>query len=229
MPQNEYRIEKKYVISLETSMFLKERFGHFMQPDKHAVGDSYRVRSLYFDTPNADVFLEKMDGEPDRCKYRLRYYNGDVSFVRLEKKEKRGELTLKSQAQISSQIAQAILLGDYKQIRNSSNPLCFEFYSEVISTMLRPSAVVDYLRYPFAYDIDNVRVTIDTDIRVGTPKAFFLQENPPFSVMGKQVAILEIKTNDRLPIMLGKLLEYIPRQQQSCSKYALGFSLLHNL
>ena len=229
MPQNEYRIEKKYVISLETAVFLKERFGHLMKPDEHAIGDAYRVRSLYFDTPDADAFLEKMDGEPERNKYRLRFYNGDTSFIRLEKKEKRGEMTRKSQTQISSQIAHALQLGEYEQIRDTNNPLCMEFYSEAVSAMLKPSAVIDYLRFPFAYDIDNVRITIDTDVRAGAPESFFQHGNPPFPVLENRIAILEIKTDDRLPLILGRLLESIPRQQQSCSKYALGFALLHSV
>lgn len=229
MLQNEYRIEKKYVISLETAVFLKERFGHLMKPDEHSIDNAYRVRSLYFDTPDADAFLEKMDGEPERSKYRLRFYNGDTSFIRLEKKEKRGEMTCKSQTQISSQIAHALQLGEYEQIRDTNNPLCMEFYSEAVSVMLKPSAVIDYLRFPFAYDIDNVRITIDTDVRAGAPQSFFQQGFPPFPVLENRIAILEIKTDDRLPLILGRLLESIPRQQQSCSKYALGFALLHSL
>lgn len=229
MPENGYRIEKKYIINLETAMHLKERICHLVKPDEHAVDGAYRVRSLYFDTPDAEFFREKMDGEEERSKYRLRFYNGDPSFIRLEKKEKHGELTYKTQTRISYLAAKALQMGEYDLIRESGDPLCLEFYSEAKSSLLEPSVVVDYHRFPFAYAIDNVRITIDTDVYAGMPSTFFLHTIPPFPVLEKRVAILEIKTDDRLPTVIGRMLESIPRQQQSYSKYALSFALLNNI
>ena len=58
--------------------------------DKNAIdGKGYRVRSLYFDNYNDKVLREKIDGVNEREKFRLRLYNDDTSFIKLEKKVKK--------------------------------------------------------------------------------------------------------------------------------------------
>ena len=225
--QDGYRIEKKYVISLETAALLRNRLAAFMKIDQQAVNGSYCIRSLYFDTPDADAFTEKENGEQERRKFRLRFYNGDRSFIRLEQKEKTGDLTRKIQANVDYRIASEMLNGEYGKLRESENPLLQMFYAEAKIKKLQPALTVDYRRVPLTYHLDNVRITIDTEIYTGKADSFFHKERPPLPVIGNGTAILEVKTDDRLPYMLGWILETIPRQQQSFSKYALSFARLN--
>ncbi len=44
------------------------------------------MRSLYFDTPEDKALWEKVDCVNMREKFRIRYYNGDTSYIVLEKK-----------------------------------------------------------------------------------------------------------------------------------------------
>ncbi len=69
-----------------------------MERDPHARPDgTYTVHSLYFDDWRDTALREKIDGLPRREKFRIRYYNGDLSFIRLEKKSKvRGLLQLRA-------------------------------------------------------------------------------------------------------------------------------------
>ena len=223
------RIEKKYIVSLGAAAILRQRLAPFMEVDPQAVGGAYRIRSMYFDTPEADAFWEKYDGEAERHKYRLRFYNGDDSFIRLEKKEKIGDLTRKSQARVDRQTAQAMQRGDYELLANAEDPLCRAFYAEAKAEKLTPALTVDYLRTPFVYRIDNVRITLDTEIRAGSPQTFFQDRRAPFPVLEGGAAILEVKTDDRLPAVLGRVLETVPRQQQSFSKYALSLARLRGI
>ena len=64
---------------------LRKLFPHDKNADSHG---SYRVSSLYFDTPSDRALRQKIDGVNQREKFRLRYYNDDLSFIRLEKKYK---------------------------------------------------------------------------------------------------------------------------------------------
>lgn len=223
------RIEKKYIVSLGAAAILRQRLAPFMEVDPQAVGGAYRISSLYFDTPEADAFWEKYDGEAERHKYRLRFYNGDDSFIRLEKKEKIGDLTRKSQARVDRPTAQAMQQGDYELLANAEDPLCRAFYAEAKTEKLTPALTVDYLRTPFVYRIDNVRITLDTEIRTGSPQTFFQDRRAPFPVLEGGAAILEVKTDDRLPAVLGRVLETVPRQQQSFSKYALSLARLRGI
>lgn len=229
MTEEGYRTEKKYLISTETAILLRDRFAPFMQPDPHAPAGEYRIRSLYFDTPDAEAFWEKTAGVDDRRKYRLRFYNGDASFIRLELKQKQGDLGRKTSARVDEETARALQAGEYAPLLESGDPFLRAFYAEARATGLKPAVTVDYRRVPFLYRIDNVRITVDSDVRAGSPLGFFSSAPPPFGVLDPCTALLEVKTDDRLPVFLGRLLESVPRQPQSFSKYALCFARLHGI
>ena len=59
---NGCRTEKKYIISLAAAAALRERLLPLMRVDSQATDGAYRIRSLYFDTLDADAFWEKVDG-----------------------------------------------------------------------------------------------------------------------------------------------------------------------
>ena len=44
----------------------------------------YFIRSLYFDDGSDSALREKLDGVSRREKFRIRFYNGDLSFIMLE-------------------------------------------------------------------------------------------------------------------------------------------------
>ncbi len=227
--QNGCRTEKKYIISLDAAAALRERLLPLMRVDSQAIDGAYRIRSLYFDTLDADAFWEKADGWGERCKYRLRFYNGNHSFIRLERKEKLGDMTRKTQAQVSELAARAMQMGEYAPLTDMDDPLCRAFYAEAKADNLLPAVTVDYVREPFTFSLDNVRITIDARVCAGSPLTFFSTLPPPFPVLENGMAILEVKTDDRLPAMIGRVLESVPRQQQSFSKFALSFARLHGI
>lgn len=80
------RHEFKHQISPGEDLVLSQRLRKLFPHDKHGgpLG-SYRVTSLYFDTPYDSAYREKLDGVDKREKFRLRYYGTDLSFIRLEK------------------------------------------------------------------------------------------------------------------------------------------------
>ena len=227
--QNGCRTEKKYIISLAAAAALRERLRPLMQVDSQARDGAYRVQSLYYDSLDGDAFWEKVDGWGERCKYRLRFYNGDRSFIRLERKEKLGDMTRKTQAVVDELTARALQMGEYEPIAGLSDPLCRAFYAEARAEKLMPAVTVVYRREPFVYRLDDVRITIDSQVLAGNPLTFFSPLPPPFPVLENGVAILEVKTDDRLPIMIGRVLEQVPRQQQSFSKFALSFARLRGI
>ena len=96
-----YRHEWKHVISPADLLVLRQRLPLLMEWDPHATGGEYLVRSLYFDNAADTILREKLDGVNVREKFRLRYYNGDPTFLRLEKKSKINGLCLKQTAPLS--------------------------------------------------------------------------------------------------------------------------------
>lgn len=59
-----FRHEWKHEISAMDLLVLRQRLRAVAAPDAHAVNGSYRIRSLYFDTPNGSGPA----GEDQRCK-----------------------------------------------------------------------------------------------------------------------------------------------------------------
>lgn len=111
--------------------------------------------------------LEKINGVNTREKFRVRYYNDDLSFILLEKKSKAGGLCSKEQAVITLEEARLIANKDIESLSKSEKPLVKELCYKMQTEGLEPKTIVDYIREPFVYAPGNVRVTLDYDIRTG--------------------------------------------------------------
>ena len=86
-PTVSFRHEDKHQIHPREDLVLAKRLRLLLPHDPYAGADgSYRVTSLYFDTPYDKALREKRDGVDRREKFRLRYYGTDTGFLRLEKK-----------------------------------------------------------------------------------------------------------------------------------------------
>lgn len=141
------RHELKHQINLREDLVLSQRLRKLFPRDKNASSNgTYRVTSLYFDTPYDNALREKLDGLNRREKFRLRYYGTDISFIRLEKKWKENGLCGKRSAQLTMEQVKKLLMGDYEYLLQSGNPLLIEFYSKLQGKGLRPKTIVSYDR-----------------------------------------------------------------------------------
>ena len=75
------RHEYKHIINYGDYLALKSRLSIFMQTDKHSIDGQYKIRSIYFDDMNDSCYQDKLNGVNKRSKYRLRYYNNDLSYI----------------------------------------------------------------------------------------------------------------------------------------------------
>jgi len=96
MGESRGRHELKHYINYADVLQLRTRLPYVAGLDKNAVQENgYRVKSLYFDNYNDKALKEKIDGISEREKFRLRLYNNDTSFIRLEKKSKKNGICFK--------------------------------------------------------------------------------------------------------------------------------------
>ena len=104
-----FRHEYKHLISSSEDRLLSARLGRLFPRDSHAGPDgTYRVRSLYFDTPGNRALRQKLSGADSREKFRLRYYGDSPAFLRLEKKVRKNGLCAKRSARLTPE--QCLLL-----------------------------------------------------------------------------------------------------------------------
>lgn len=88
--EEKWRKELKYTVTEGESIVTARRLSSFMQRDKNLKGGrEYLIRSLYFDNLYEKVLKEKLSGTAVHDKFRIRYYDFDTAFIRLEKKSKR--------------------------------------------------------------------------------------------------------------------------------------------
>ena len=88
MKTYKYRHEIKYKISNSAAEVLKQKLSLILKKDKNAFYEdgSYIIKSLYFDDRDSSSYYEKLDGVLYRKKYRIRIYNDNDTFIRLEKR-----------------------------------------------------------------------------------------------------------------------------------------------
>ena len=213
------RHELKHEITTADMIAIRQRMRAIATPDPHAIEGKYMVRSLYFDTPGDKALLEKQSGTSRRQKFRIRYYNGDKSFIHLEKKNKVGGLGNKVSAVITEEEADKIVHGDIQWMKDSDKELVRELYSHMVSERLKPKTIVDYTREPFIYRAGNVRVTLDYNIRTGLSNTDFLNTECVTVPAAMGVCILEVKWDNYLPDIIRDAVRLPYSRTQAFSKY----------
>ena len=216
------RHEWKHQINRQEDLVLSHRLRKLFDHDRYAGPDgSYRVTSLYFDTPYDSALREKLDGIDRREKFRLRYYGTDASFIRLEKKYKVNGLCGKRSARITAEQTEKIFADDIGFLLDSGDPLLIEFYSKLRGRGLRPKTIVRYDREAFLYEPGNVRITLDRSICTGLGSVDFLNPEIFYLRALEPVTVLEIKYDEFLPELVRMAVQVPGRQASACSKYAL--------
>ncbi|WNY22832.1 hypothetical protein MmiHf6_01170 [Methanimicrococcus hongohii] len=220
----QFRHELKYYINLADYLTIKSRLSAFAETDRHVnENGTYKIRSLYFETPNDRVLREKVDGVNNREKFRIRMYNDDASYVRLEKKTKINGFCNKIDAPVTQEECERLIAGDTSWMKESEHALLVELYAKMKFELLRPKTVVDYIREPFIYKPGNVRVTLDSQITTGVhAKDMFNPELPTVRTHGSNIIIMEVKYDEFLPEIIRNSVRVQNRKNTAFSKYAVA-------
>ena len=226
--ENGLRHEYKYLISRADAELLKLRLPRIMERDPHAGENGrYTIRSLYFDDVNAASYYEKVDGIDNRAKYRIRFYNYDGSNIKLEKKEKLGNLTRKTAQTITKNDARALEYAHSQGCPDTPEGLTEELRLACLGRGLRPKVLVDYDRTPFLCHAGNTRITIDENLRTRPYIAhLFASPRAMTPVLEPDQVILEVKFDDFLPGYLADALADIPKVNMAISKFAMCMSFI---
>lgn len=216
----DYRHEWKHVISQSDLFSLRQRLRAVANPDPHAVCGKYMIRSLYFDNAADKALREKLDGVSRREKFRIRYYNDDLSLIRLEKKMKTGSLGKKQSTFLTAVQVGSIVNGNLDWMPYSRDELICELYAKMRLQGLRPRIIVEYTREPFIFAPGNVRVTLDYQIRTGFCCRDFLRPGCVTIPAGDAPIILEVKWDAFLPDIICDAVQLPGRRAAAFSKYA---------
>ena len=222
----QYRFEYKYLINAHTSAVLRGRTKALMCPDSHS-GGSYVVNSLYLDDRYDSFYYSKYYGSLHKNKYRLRYYNKDLSFIRLERKHKDGLLSYKESMQITQEQYQMVKLGNMDFILKEEAPLWQKLGAIYRTRGLRPAVSFAYRREAYTYGPGNVRFTFDGPLfnPEGSGRGGTAGYDPLALVYGRQAyhpLLLEVKYTGFLPEIVKRLLNGLPLAHTELSKYCVA-------
>ena len=216
------RQEIKYEVGLALAAVLRQRLEAVLEEDPHNGGTGYLVRSVYFDTPDALDYYQKLDGLDNRKKLRLRIYSLADASAKLELKQKRGVFQRKRSLTVTRTQAERILTGDYGCLVSHG-----EFGQELARLMTlgvyRPSCLVEYDRIAFFCPTNDTRVTIDCRLRAS--EGCFRLYDPGVQLMpvGNPAAVtLEIKYNRFLLSYVRDAVSAAGMLNISASKYCRG-------
>ena len=217
-----YRNEWKYNLTNQELSLLKSRLEQVMALDPHTpLKGSYLIHSLYFDDyKDISVYMTE-SGLSKRFKWRIRYYDNDLSYIVLEKKEKLASRCHKKSCPLTLDEYEKIVSGNITDIvYDTEKKLIRELARDMLLYDYKPKVIVDYERVAYVEEITNVRITFDMKISASYELDKFLDGNyPNFYLLPSGENVLEVKFDDILPSYIRNIVESYGFIMTSFSKY----------
>ena len=216
------RHELKYYINSAEISALRMRLYPVMDLDSHCRKGPYAIRSLYFDDAYDSAYYDKQMGVMHRDKYRIRIYNNSDEVIFLERKRKMGDLIQKSSVRITRRLAERLIEGDPRGLHTSQNELLQDMFVQMRTKLLRPKVIVDYMREAWVHPVEDVRITLDMQLRTGLGSVDIFNPNIlTVSPHDRDVEILEVKYNRAMPAHITGLLHGLNAERSAISKYVI--------
>jgi hypothetical protein len=223
------RFELKYRINFFTYLKIKNALHFYMKKDKFtrtAPGKGYLVRSLYFDSNDLSAYHEKMSGDNERIKFRLRTYNSTLhekTLVRVELKARRNNLVIKKSDFVD--LENYLHFIKYKHWKNHTNQTMIEFERYLHMKSLEPKIITQYYREGYETRTkDSLRITFDHDVQSTHADSLF-PKHCFYNKHGFNTVILEIKFKDEPPGWVRKLVFENGLKVLANSKFTQGIQI----
>lgn len=232
------RFEQKYIITEEIALQIRDFVRSYLELDENGVGKpnfSYPVHSLYLDSDDLKLYWSTINGDKNRFKLRLRFYNTNPETpVFFEIKRRMNNCIMKQRGGVRREHVEWLLSGHLPQHEHlvSSNPKQYQSlqrFSELMHSInAKPKVHIAYLREAYVpHDDNSARLTMDRLVRSEpelTPR-LHTQMLDPILVWGKEI-VLELKFTNRFPDWFRQLVQVFGLRQCGAAKYVDGVALL---
>lgn len=232
------RFELKYLVNKEVALAMRDFVRSYLAPDEFTARSpslSYPNHSLYLDSSDLRLYWDVVNGNKNRYKLRLRYYDDDPAApVFFEIKRRSDSAIWKERGAVRREAVASLLAGQFPEPRHlvSNHPKQLAALRRFSRLMQDSGATlkthVCYQREAWRSPADNaVRVTFDRDVRINPhfePVITTKMENPVLP-WGPQV-ILELKFTTRFPNWFFEMVRLFNVAQCGVAKYAEGVAVL---
>jgi hypothetical protein len=238
------RYELKYLIPNSVALKARAFIRQHLDLDEFGVGQpdaSYPVHSLYLDSDDWKIYWCAFNGDRNRFKLRVRYYNDSADtpvFFEIKRREK--DVILKQRCGVRRAAAAGVLAGhlpDRSGMIAPDDPAEQKAIQDFLHLQFGMGAVgkmqVSYLREAYVNDYNNeVRVTFDRSVRV-EPRfdgRLTSKMESPLVCTGEGTApddlvILELKFTERFPNWYHDLVRTFHLTQTGAAKYVEGTTI----
>ena len=170
------RFEQKYIITEDIALQVREFVRSYLELDENGVGKpnySYPVHSLYLDSDDLNLYWCTINGDKNRYKLRLRFYNDNADTpIFFEIKRRMNNCMLKQRGGVRRDAVQLLLDGQFPEISHlvSRDPKQLvalqNFCHLMFERRATPKVHIAYLREAYVpHDDNSARLTMDRLVR----------------------------------------------------------------
>lgn len=226
------RFEYKYYVTEAQAADITTFIKTYLEPDEFLLkfgGIGYPVCSLYLDNSGLLLYDQTIQGQKNRFKLRIRFYDDDQSNPAfLEIKRRETDVIKKQRCAVSREGARYILAGDppdasflYGKASMKSLDALFEFCSLRDRISAQGCTYVYYHRQAYVSVGNNFsRVTFDRQLEGGVyvpgDKLVIPRDSKAPKLEG---VVLELKFTDKFPAWMRELADVFNLQRTSVPKY----------
>jgi hypothetical protein len=211
------RFEQKYIINEEQALQIRDFVRSYLELDENGVGKpnySYPVHSLYLDSDDLKLYWSTINGDKNRIKLRLRFYNNNPDTpVFFEIKRRMNNIPEPSH----------LVSKDPKHLYALQ-----EFCERMHQIHAKPKAHIGYLREAYVpHDDNSARLTMDREVRAEPELTARLSTTmlKPILIWDKDI-VLELKFTNRFPDWFRELVRVFGLRQCGAAKYVDGVARL---
>jgi hypothetical protein len=232
------RFELKYVVKENVARSIRDFVSSYLEIDEYGATQpnfSYPVHSLYLDSDLLTLYHSTINGDKNRYKLRLRFYdNRPDAPVYFEVKRRMNNTISKQRGGVRRDGVNWLIAGHVPEPAHlvSKDPrqiMALQSFCQLMNDIhAKPKAHVAYFREAWISRNDNsIRVTLDREIKCEadpTTRLTTRMENPSI-VFGDEV-VLELKFTTRFPDWFKHLVRVFGLMQCGAAKYADGVTLI---
>ena len=229
------RFELKYFIDESTALRVRDFVQSYLEIDEFGAQRpslSYPTLSLYLDSDDLKTYWHTINGDKNRFKLRLRYYDDRPETpVFFEIKRRMNNIILKDRAGVRKAAVRRLLAGHLPERGDLLYPgdiqqqaAAARFIELMSRLQAKPKMHIAYLREAWENPMDNsVRVTFDRVVdSAPNPQPTLVATSPnPHRVFEKSV-VLELKYTNRFPNWFRELVSTFDCMQTGAAKFAEG-------
>ena len=231
------RFELKYIIPEETALQIRDYVRSYLELDENGVGKpnySYPVHSLYLDSDDLKMYWATINGEKNRFKLRIRFYNTNPETpVFFEVKRRMNNCIMKKRGSVRRECVPLLLSGQMPEpaflvSKEPKHMFAVQDFCRLMQEIhAKPKVHIGYYREAYVpHDDNSARLTMDRAVRSEPELTARLNTKMlrPILVWGKDV-VLELKFTNRFPDWFRSLVQVFGLRQCGAAKYVDGVAL----